>query len=228
MTSIEKVLVVGATGGTGLRLVTALRRNGFRVRALIRDASKAALLDADGSGGKVEIAVGDAASPGDVDRAVEGVQGVLCAIGSRAMGDPAKAEAIEHLAVARLARAAAGAGVQHFVLCSSMGVETPELLPPLAVVLRAKRKGELALIDSGVPYTIVRPGGLLDSPGGSPADFHRDVKAAPRLAAFGAIPRDDVAEVMVQALLQPEARNKTVEIIRQPGGGPATPAGLFA
>jgi uncharacterized protein YbjT (DUF2867 family) len=113
-------------------------------------------------------------------------------------------------------------GVQHFVLCSSMGVEIPEMIPPLAEILRQKRRGELALEHSGVPFTIVRPGGLTDQLGGG------GVAIARTLPSFGMIARDDVAEVMVQALLQPEAKNKIVEIINVPDAGPASRPGLFA
>jgi uncharacterized protein YbjT (DUF2867 family) len=217
------VLVIGATGGTGARLVQALRRRGYRVRALARDAVKAAQLAAQ----DVEIVAGDVQAESDVARALAGVTAVLSALGSRAVGDPAQAEAIEHVAVARLARLAAAAGVRRFVLCSSMGVESPEVMPALAAILSAKRRGELALIASGVPCTVVRPGGLTDAPGGGDG-FQRNVRAAPRLAGFGQISRADVAEVMAEALSQPSAVNKVVEIINDPGGGPSDPSGLFA
>jgi uncharacterized protein YbjT (DUF2867 family) len=223
MKTHELVLVVGATGGTGVHLVNALRRRGYKVRALVRDAAKSAPIAAEG----VEIVTGDVLADADVARAMDGVTAVLCALGSRAIGDPARAELIEHTAIAQLAKRAAASGIQRFVLCSSMGVETPEMMPPIAAILSAKRRGELALIASGVPYTIVRPGGLTDAPGGGPGAFHRNVQAAARLAGFGQIARADVAEVMAEALAQPAAANKVVEIIGRPGGGPSEPAGIF-
>lgn len=214
----ELVLVVGASGRTGRRVVKALRRHGFRVRAMIRDASQRALVEDDG----VDVFVGDVTREEDVRRALDGVAYVVSALGSKGATDAAHIELIEYTTIAELAQLAQEAGVRHFVLCSSMGVEIPDMIPPLAEILRQKRRGELALEGSGVPFTIVRPGGLTDEPGGS------GVAIARALHGFGMISRDDVAEVMVQALLQPEAKNKIVEIVNAPDAGPADRPGLFA
>ena len=64
--------------------------------------------------------------------------------------------------------------------------------------------------------------GLTDAPGGN------GVTAARTLHGFGMISRDDVAEVIVQALLQPEAKNKIVEIVSAPDAGPADRPNIFA
>lgn len=72
-----------------------------------------------------------------------------------------------------------------------------------------------------MPFTIVRPGGLTDDAGGSPISIART------LHGFGTISRADVAEVLVQALLQPAALNKIVEIVSNPQGMPADSPQLF-
>jgi uncharacterized protein YbjT (DUF2867 family) len=213
----DLVLVLGASGGVGVQLVKALRAHGFQVRAFVRDPAKAGALAGEG----VEVVTGDVTSADDIRRALAGCGAVASALGSRAMSNPELAELIEHKAIAQLADLARQSGVRQIVLCSSMGTETPELIPPLTSILRAKRRGEQAVEASGVPYTIVRPGGLVDEPGG------QDVLAARTIRGFGRIPRADVAEVMVQALLQPEAQNKIVEIIAQPDAGKADRSGLF-
>lgn len=212
------VLVLGASGRLGRRLIQALRRHGFAVRALIRSESQRALVEGDG----VEVIVGDVTNEEDARRAMNGVRYVVSALGSKGSADSAHIELIEFTAIAELAQLAAEIGVEQFVLCSSMGVEIPDMIPPLAEILRNKRRGELALENSGVPFTIVRPGGLTEEPGG------QGVAAARTLHGFGMITRDDVAEVMVQALLQPAAKNKIVEIINAPDAGPADRPDLFA
>ena len=212
------VLVVGASGRTGQRVIQALCRHGFPVRALVRESSKHNLAVAE----DVEVIVGDVTDEADIRRALAGVTYVVSALGSKGAADAAHIELIEFTTIAELSQLAKEMGVQHFVLCSSMGVEIPEMIPPLAEILRQKRRGELALEHSGVPFTIVRPGGLTDQPGGG------GVAIARTLPSFGMIARDDVAEVMVQALLQPEAKNKIVEIINVPDAGPASRPGLFA
>ena len=214
----DLVLVLGASGRTGRRVVQALRRHGFPVRAMVRDESKRGLVDAEG----VEVIVGDVTNEEDARRALDGARYVVSALGSKGTADSAHIELIEFTTIAELAQLAQEMGVRHFVLCSSMGVEIPDMIPPLAEILRQKRRGELALEGSGVSFTIVRPGGLTDEPGGG------GVAIARTLPGFGMISRDDVAEVMAQALLQPEARNKIVEIVNAPDAGPADRPGLFA
>ncbi len=214
------VLVLGATGPTGHRVVAALSAKQIPVRAMVRNLEKAnSLPDLQKPG--VEVLVGDVLNHADVARAFQGVRAVISALGNNEPGNLNNSEKIDFQAIADAASAAKSAGVQHFVLCSSMGTETPDLIPFLAGVLRIKRRGELALENSGVPYTIVRPGGLVNDPGG------QDVLIARSLRTGGRITRDDVAEVLIQALLQPEAKNRIVEIINQPGAGAANRPTLF-
>ena len=80
---------------------------------------------------------------------------------------------------------------------------------------------KLALIESGIAYTIVHPGGLRNDEGG------QGVLVKDALQGFGTIARADVAEVLVQALLQPDARNRSVDVINDPEQGPANREGLF-
>lgn len=210
------VLVLGASGQTGQRVVQALRSRDIPVRALVRSNEQAHALSTPG----VTTVVGDVQHDIDLREALNDVEAVISALGVRTLDDLEQIEAIEHATIARLVAAAAGAGVQQIVLCSSMGTETPEALPALTNVLRAKRRGEQALEASGTAYTIVRPGGLVNDPGG-------DVLVQRSIPGFGRISRDDVAEVLVQALLQPAARNMIVEIINQPGAGPVDRPDLF-
>lgn len=214
----KTVLVVGASGQTGRQTVKALRRHGFGVRALIRNEAQRSELESDGA----QVVIGDVTREEDARNAMAGVQAVISALGSKGpMSDKAHIELIEYTTIAELAMLAKESGVSHFVMCSSMGVEIPDMVPPLAEILRQKRRGELALEASGVAYTIVRPGGLIDDAGGKP------IAIARTLHGFGTIPRADVAEVLVQALLQPAALNTIVEIVSDDTGRQANDAGLY-
>jgi uncharacterized protein YbjT (DUF2867 family) len=74
--------------------------------------------------------------------------------------------------------------------------------------LKWKAKGEAHLRASGVPYTIVRPGGLVDEPGGQTGlDFQQGDEGSGRIA------RADVAAVMIAALDRPAALRKTFEVV---------------
>ncbi|MBN9389356.1 MAG: SDR family oxidoreductase [Chloroflexi bacterium] len=220
-------LVVGASGQTGRRVVKSLLAKGLGVRAFVRSQAKVVELQdylgldeipAD----NLEFVVGDPLDQPQLLGATVGVKAVLTNLGGGINTTTEEREAIEHYYLVKLTQAAAQNGVGQVVLCSSMGTETPAAIPRLAKILEAKRRGEIILEKSGLDYTIVRPGGLHNNPGGEPVSLAR------HLPGFGAISRDDVAEVMVQAVLQPAARNRIVEIINDGSGLKASSPDLFS
>jgi uncharacterized protein YbjT (DUF2867 family) len=119
----------------------------------------------------------------------------------------------------------------HVVVCSSMGGTDPS--NPLNAlgrttnpdgttsggnILMWKRKAEKYLIDSGRPYTIVHPGGLLNEPGGE-----RELVVGVDDEQVGTdsrtVPREDVAEVMLQAIRHPKIYcNRSFDLRAKPPG----------
>jgi len=217
------ILVVGATGGTGKEVVRQALESGYRVRALVRDADKArAQLGSD-----VELVVGDVRTGAGLEAAVLGVDYVVSVLGSNVRNDPTNTpERVDYGGVRDLVNAAASAKVKHFVLVSSMGVTHDDhpLNRMFGNILVWKRKGEKAVRASGVPYTIVRPGGLLDAPGGK-----ADIRAfqGDDLKNNGRIPRADVAAVCLNALGNSRAAGKTFEIVSGTEGSRVDWNGLF-
>jgi uncharacterized protein YbjT (DUF2867 family) len=205
----QVLLVVGATGGTGREVVRQALAQGFAVRALVRDATRARTQFGD----SVAYVVGDVRTGAGIAAAMQGADYVVSALGSNVRNDPENTpERVDYGGVKALAEAAAAARVKHFVLVSSMGathVDHP-LNRRFGNILIWKLKGEDALRGSGVPYTVVRPGGLRDSPGGATG-----VKAfqGDDLSNQGSIPRADVATVCLAALGNAAARGKTFELV---------------
>lgn len=200
------VLVAGATGRTGQQVVRQLVAEGYTVRALARDADKARAMFGD----KVDVAVGDVADPASLTPAFKGVSRVVSAIGSSAKEGPGSAEFIDYGGNNNLVDAAVAANVQQFVVVSSMGVTHEEhpLNKMLNNLLIWKLKNEDYLRESGLSYTIVRPGGLTDKAGGEKFIV---LEQGDTLKVV-AISRTDVAAVCVAALQYPEARGKTFEV----------------
>jgi len=206
------VLVIGATGRTGAPILAALGDD-YRIRALVRDVDRArAKLPAN-----VTLFGGDVRQPETLTSAFEGAQFVVSAVGARFVGqgdldDPMNtAEFVDYEGVKHLAEASHAAGVKHFVLISAMGVTDPEHpLNRFNNIMTWKLKGENALRASGVPYTIVRPGGLSDEPGGTLGTL----VAQGDDQGPGQTNRIDVARICVRALTDPAARNVTLEIVK--------------
>jgi len=206
------VLVAGATGRTGQHVVEQLLEQGHSVRVLARNEAGARELFGDG----VEVAIGDLREPGSLPAAMAGVRYIISTVGSGGRGDPANnPETVDYRGTKSLVEAAVATGsVDHFVLLTSMGVT--DIIHPLNRaannVLLWKALGENALRFSGIPYTIVRPGGLSDAPGGQAG-----IRAGQGDSMVqGFIPRADVAAVCVKALGNPDAIKKTLEVVADP------------
>ncbi|KAI5577183.1 hypothetical protein POPTR_009G111323v4 [Populus trichocarpa] len=169
--------VAGATGKVGSRAVRELLKLGFRVRAGVRSAQKAEALaqsvkemklDVEGSQPveRLETVECDLEKPNQIGPALGNASVVLCCIGAseKEVFDVTGPCRIDYRATKNLVDAATVAKVDHFIMVSSLG--TNKFGFPAAIlnlfwgVLIWKRKAEEALIASGVPYTIVRPGGM--------------------------------------------------------------------
>lgn len=202
------VMVAGATGRTGRRIVAQLLERGYAVRAFVRDESRAR----ERLGDEPQYSVGDVREPVTVAAAFDGVDAVISAIGSsgRAQDPTNSPQAVDYNGVKNLIDAAAAAGVTRFVLVSSMGVtiEDHPLNQMFDDILKWKFKGEEHLRASGIPYTIVRPGGLTEDAGGE-----MGVRILPEDIGEGFIPRADVATTCIEALEHEEAVNKTFSIL---------------
>ena len=202
----QTILVAGANGRTGKHIVAALLADGAKVKAISRNIDK---LKQDVPGAQWIAA--DVKDPAILKGVAKGVDRVVFAIGSNSFKDPSnKPELVDFKGVAALAAEAKSAGVKQFVLISSTGVSKskPDATTGIDGVMRYKLDGEKALIASGVPYTIIRPTGLWDKPGGQ----FGIVMLAQDVSVPAMITREDVATVAVQALASEKALNATFEI----------------
>jgi len=201
-------LVAGATGKTGSLVVAELQRQGYPVRAFVRDTAKAA----ERLGPEVEAAAGDLKDADSIAAALGGVGAVINAAGaSGGGGEDNTPEKVDYEGARNLADAAYAAGVDQYVLVSSRGVTMDDhfLNRMFNNVLIWKRKGEEAVAASGIDYTIVRPGGLGDGEGGQQTIVFEQGDARSE-GIF--INRADVGRVCVAALKHDAARNKVFEI----------------
>jgi uncharacterized protein YbjT (DUF2867 family) len=208
----ETVVVVGG-GKTGLPLVKILQDQGYKVRLAVRDKSK--VTDA---GAGVEVVESDVTKPESLPPVLKGATYVISTIGATGAEPPNNAENVDNKGIISLVDASKAAGVKHFVLMSSIGAgdTNPEtfLNKRFGMVLMWKGKGEEHLRKSGLPYTIVRPGGLTNCDAAGKVGL----KIGPAGSNYqGRICRADVGLVMADALTNKNAAGKTVETINDEG-----------
>ncbi len=138
-----KVLITGATGDVGSKVVKQLLEFGERPRVFVRDAAKARTL----FGEKVEILVGDLGDAASLCKSLEGIDSLFL------VNSGPRIPELDELA----ARSARDAGVKHLVKLSSLDVEQ-------SLAIGAwHEKGEAAVRASGVPYTFLRPSGFMSN-----------------------------------------------------------------
>lgn len=217
-----KILSIGATGSIGREVVSYATHKGLDVRALVRDEDRARRLLPAG----VELVVGDATNPADLERAVEGVDAIVLTHGAH--GPRAALERVDYGVVKVLLDVLSGRSVR-IALMTSFGITAPEQPHNQATgILDLKRRSERLLRTSGHEYTIVRPGWF---------DYNADDE---RSIVFlqgdtlrsgspeeGRIARDEIARVLVDSLTLREANRKTLELIAAKGEEQADLTPLF-
>jgi len=203
-----KAFVAGATGETGRRIVKELVERNIPVRAMVRNLEKAKeILPAD-----AELVVGDVLKPESLAAAIGDSTVLLCATGASPSLDPTGPYKVDYEGTKNLVDVAKIKGIEHFVMVSSLCVS--QFLHPLNLfwlILVWKKQAEEYIEKSGLTYTIVRPGGLKNEDNPDPV-----VMSSADTMFDGSIPRTKVAQVCVEALSQPSARNKIVEVVAKP------------
>ncbi|KAF8042415.1 hypothetical protein BT93_A0906 [Corymbia citriodora subsp. variegata] len=233
------VLVTGAGGRTGQIVYKKLkeRPDQFVARGLVRtEESKGKIGRAD------DVYVGDIRDAGTIVPAIQGTDFLIIltsAVPKVKPGfDPTKGgrpeyyyeegaypEQVDWLGQKNQIDAAKAAGVKQIVLVGSMGgTDSNHFLNSVGNgnILVWKRKAEQYLADSGIPYTIIRAGHLLDKEGGIReliVGKDDEILQTPTRT----IAREDVAEVGIQALLFEESKYKAFDLAsKSEDAGPPT------
>ncbi|XP_047939567.1 protein TIC 62, chloroplastic isoform X1 [Salvia hispanica] len=238
LSSSKLVLVVGGTGGVGQLVVASLLDRNIRARLLLRNPEKAITLFGEQDEEKLQVRQGDTRNPEDLDPSIfEGVTHVICCTGTTAFpskrwdGDNTP-ERTDWEGVRNLV-SAVPSSVKRIILVSSVGVtkfnEIPWSIMNLFGVLKYKKMGEDFVRNSGLPYTIIRPGRLTDGPYTSydlntllqaTAGERRAVVIGQGDKLVGEVSRLVVAEACVQALDIDFTEGQIYEINSVQGEGP--------
>ena len=207
-----KLLVVGATGGTGRELVTQALRQGHDVTVLVRDPRKLAT-----PASRLRVVVGSLTEGGNiVADAVRGQEVVISALGRRTSF---KSDNLIARSMETLGPAMESLGVRRLIVVSALGVgesgRGAPLVPRLMYrvllkdIFADKQAGEDLVRRSTLDWTFVYPVALTDGP----RTGH--YRTGERLELRGLLPRisrADVADFILAQLDSPAYRRKIAVI----------------
>ena len=209
--------VFGGSGFIGRYVVRRLARAGKTVRVAVRNTERALFLKTAGRIGQIVPLHAPVTDDGAVKRAVEGADWVVNLVGVLSESRAASFQAIHVDAAARVARAAAAAGVKRLVHVSAIGAD-PE---SDSLYAASKGKGEIAVRAAFPGVTILRPSIVF----GPEDNFFNRFAGMTRMLPFmpvieGAtrmqpVYAGDVADAVLAALQSDETIGKTYEL-----GGP--------
>ncbi|OAN79417.1 oxidoreductase [Jannaschia sp. EhC01] len=145
-----RILVAGATGSTGTRLMHTLVADGHAPVALVRESSNTSELPP-----QAEIRTDDLTDLSD--DVCNGCDAVIFAAGSGGDTGADMTDKIDRDGAMRLIDIAAKAKVSRFVMLSSVGADTPGKGGEMEHYLQAKHDADEHLKASGLPFAILRP-----------------------------------------------------------------------
>jgi len=183
-----KVLVVGANGKTGFRIITDLKNNAnHEPTAMIRDPDQRRRFDELG----VRTVLADLEHP--VDHAVRGSDSVIFAAGSGGHTGKDKTVLVDHIGAIRTMVAAQVNGAKRFIMLSALNADVNSQ-SSIAHYHKAKAHADNHLRQTDLDYTIICPGGLTDAPGTGM------VQVSQKLTGSGKTSRDNLANTLVKCL----------------------------
>ena len=200
------VAVLGASGRTGVHVLEELKSRNVNIRALSRNIERAK----EKVEGDFDWVAADVTDSESLLLAFEDVDILVSTIGSTG-GD--NSELIDYKGSINFVEAAKERSVKHIIYMSSIGAGGAENFSTVILnlvtdkAMKWKSLGEEYIRNSGIDFTIVRPGGLRGDPGALGIRFEQGDEI------IGWIPRADVASVLVESMFNSDALNKTFEVI---------------
>jgi uncharacterized protein YbjT (DUF2867 family) len=198
------VVVAGGHGQIALQLLELLASRGDRARGLIRNPDHAADLADVGA----EPVVCDMEAEDDISRHVEGADALVFAAGAGPGSGPERKRSVDYGGAVKLIEAAEAQGIRRYVIVSSVGADDPEGAPEqMRPYQQAKHDADVALEESGLDHTIVRPGMLTDDPAKGTVSAGPDV-------GRDKVTRADVAAVLAEVLRADNTIGKTFVVVQ--------------
>jgi len=196
-----KITVVGASGQIARHLHPILIKNGHLVRGIIRKKEQRSELEKLG----VEPVLCDIEKEVDISKQIGQVDAVVFAAGAGPGSGASRKWTVDRDGAIKLIRACSENGIQRYVMISAMGLEEPRGNEVFQVYQKAKAEADEALLNSGLNYTIIKPGRLTNDSGTG------KIKAGN--LEGGEIPREDVAAVVAASFEEENVYYKSFDLL---------------
>ena len=203
------LVIFGATGKTGIEIVRQALEKGHAVTAFLRDSSRLAIKHE-----RLSTIAGDVFDPASVAQAVQGQDAVICALGA---GGDLKKTTVRTTGTINIISGMQKHNVKRLLAITAMGVgeswDSLSLINKLflAVLLKSAREDheaqEIAIKESELEWTIIRPSGLTDTPRTGVYEVGENIRAK-----TSKIARADVADLIVKEVEQNTHVGKAVTI----------------
>jgi uncharacterized protein YbjT (DUF2867 family) len=208
------VLVTGATGFLGRRVVPALLERHHQVRCLVRTPGRERVFPPR----TVDIQYGDIQNSDALAAALVGVDAVVHLVGTIRRRNKNTYDQVNRQGVANVVAAAKVARIKHLVFVSVIGATSNRSYP----YLFSKWQGEREVVSSGLSYTIIQSSVIFGDGDEFLNSIAAMVKALPVVTVVGSgrnrlqpIAVEDVARCIATAVDREDLRGKTIEL-----GGP--------
>jgi len=201
-----KVLVVGASGTIGSRVVKSLAKENH-VTVIVRYEHLVERFEKMG----VKALFVDIEHELDkkIDEGVAGQDAVICAATAGVHGEATEIELLDRTVALKTIDAAKKARVRHFVLLSAHGADRPEQFKKdVYPFYAAKNAADEQLEHSGLNYTIICPVTITDGPGRGLIEADEDLKDT----EGATISETDVASVLVATVGNRDLFNRRLEV----------------
>ena len=204
---MSRIAIVGGHGNIARLLIPLLAEAGHQPLALVRNPAQSPELER--LGAEVQILDIENDSAEAFAEAFHGADAVVFAAGGGGSGGAARKKTVDLGGSLKSIEGARSAGVKRFVQISAISVDEPvadDVGESWAAYVEAKRDADIALRDSDLDWTIIRPGGLTDDEPTGKVHLAESVEHA-------TVPRADVAAVIAAALVEPGTIGKQWELV---------------
>lgn len=200
-----KVIIVGVTGGVGLRVARRLAAQGHQVTGMVRRSEQADKLKREGIAAVVgDVATDTVATLADL---VRGHDVVMFTAGAGGRDGPEATIAVDGDGPSKVTAAMKVAGVSRFYLVSVFPEAWRErrMDEDFEQYMVEKKKAETQITLTDLDWVILRPSALINEPGVGTVDLglakvHREIR------------RDDVADTLIALMERPAIRRAILEV----------------